>query len=160
MELEDNLYPADPHARYDLLERQLAAMLEDMPHRIAGLANAAALLNLALPGINWVGFYLRQGDRLILGPFQGKPACVEIPLGKGVCGTAAALGQPQRVGDVHSFPGHIACDSASRSELVLPLFKNGQVIGVLDIDSPHTNRFSPEDQAGLSRLLPLLEAIL
>ena len=153
-------FPRAPAALYPLLARQLRALTDGIPHLIANLANASALLGDALADINWVGFYLRRGEKLILGPFQGKPACVEIHWGRGVCGTAAETGLCQRVEDVHAFPGHIACDSASRSEIVLPLRKDGQVVGVLDIDSPSIARFTPEDEAGLMTLIPILEAIL
>lgn len=145
---------------YALLKVKLQARVEGIEDRIANLANASALLNEALDRINWVGFYIRRGDKLILGPFQGKPACVEIPWGKGVCGTAAATGETQRVADVHAFPGHIACDCQSRSEIVIPLFVRGEVAAVLDIDSPITDRFSAEDQEGLQALRPILEAVL
>lgn len=142
---------------FDLLCRQLSALTEDVPYPIANLANAAALLWESLPDINWAGFYILEGSNLILGPFQGKPACVRIPMGKGVCGTAAATGTPQIVPDVHAFPGHIACDSASRSEIVLPVYKNGVLYGVLDIDSPDPNRFTECDLQGLSQVVNLLE---
>ena len=145
---------------YRLLRQQLLALTEGVPHRIANLSNASALLWQSLPRINWAGFYLLEGDRLILGPFQGKPACIEIPLEKGVCGAAAARDCTQRVEDVHAFPGHIACDSASRSEIVIPLHRSGAVAAVLDIDSPFPGRFTPEDQAGLEDLVPILEAVL
>ena len=145
---------------YQLLCQQLNALVEGVPHRIANLSNASALLWQSLPRINWVGFYLREGDRLILGPFQGKPACIEIPLGKGVCGTAAAEDRTLRVENVHEFPGHIACDGASNAEIVLALHgADGWVTGVLDIDSPEIGRFTPEDQAGLEQLIPILEKI-
>ena len=147
-------------ALYEFLKIKLRAKTEGLPYPIANLANASALLWQALERINWVGFYLRQGDRLILGPFQGKPACVEIPWGTGDCGTAAQSGQTQRVEDVHAFPGHIACDSQSRSEIVIPLFQNGEVVAVLDIDSPEPGRFTKADQEGLEALIPLLESIL
>ncbi len=142
------------------LHTQLQALTEGVPYPIANLANAAALLWQELPNINWAGFYLLEADTLVLGPFQGKPACIEIPLGRGVCGTAAAQDQTIRVADVHTFPGHIACDSASRSEIVIPLRKNGQVIGVLDIDSPLPNRFSPADQTVLEAVAAILETSL
>ena len=145
---------------YRLLRQQLQSLTEGIPHRIANLSNASALLWQSLPRINWAGFYLLEGDRLILGPFQGKPACIEIPLEKGVCGAAAALDCTQRVEDVHAFPGHIACDSASRSEIVIPLHRAGAVAAVLDIDSPFPGRFTPEDQQGLEDLVPILEAVL
>jgi GAF domain-containing protein len=121
--------------------------------RIANAANLSALLYHALPDLNWCGFYLFDGRELVVGPFQGKPACVRIPIGKGVCGTAAAMRQTQRVDDVHAFPGHIACDAASRSELVVPLIDPaGNLVGVLDLDSPEPARFDADDQAGLERL--------
>ena len=156
---QDVLWPTAKQELYLLLEKQLLALVEDcLP--VSALANAAALLWEALPDINWAGFYLMKNDVLYLGPFQGKTACTMIPLGKGVCGTAAATRTIQLVEDVHAFPGHIACDSASRSEIVLPLRKDGQVVGVLDIDSPSIARFTPEDEAGLMTLVPILEAIL
>lgn len=153
-------YPREKERLYPLLEQQLLALTEGVPHQTANLANASALLMQALEQINWVGFYLLQEGTLVLGPFQGKPACIEIPVGKGVCGTAAALGETVRVEDVHAFPGHIACDSASNSEIVVPLKKNGAVVGVLDIDSPVTGRFTSEDQRGLEVLGRILEALL
>ncbi|MFT8870791.1 MAG: GAF domain-containing protein [Sporolactobacillus sp.] len=124
----------------------LTALIKDEPNQIANLANASALLNDVLEDINWVGFYVLKNGELVLGPFQGKPACVRIPLGKGVCGTAALNKEIVRVADVHAFPGHIACDPASRSEIVIPIFKADAMIGVLDVDSASINRFSEEDQ--------------
>ena len=147
----------DHTVNYPALLAQAAALVEGVPYRVANLANISALLWQNLPQINWAGFYLREGDRLILGPFQGKPACIRIPLGKGVCGTAAEENRTVRVEDVHCFPGHIACDADSNSEIVIPLRREGQVWAVLDIDSPLTGRFSPEDQAGLEALAGLLE---
>ncbi|MGE7928023.1 GAF domain-containing protein [Lysinibacillus xylanilyticus] len=135
--------------QYNTLAKQLDALLTGESDRIANLSNASALLNLFLPDINWVGFYVLQGEELVLGPFQGLPACVRIPIGRGVCGTAVKKEETIVVKDVHDFPGHIACDAASQSEIVIPLIKEGQVIGVLDIDSPIVNRFSKEDQEGL-----------
>ena len=143
---------------YDELNAQLKSLIEGVPYKIANLANASALLWQELEELNWAGFYLRQGDRLVLGPFQGKPACIQIPLGRGVCGTAAAAGTTQRVEDVHAFPGHIACDSASKSEIVVPVHRDGVVVAVLDIDSPVPNRFSEADRAGLEALVKALEA--
>ncbi|OAB54839.1 diguanylate cyclase [Leptolyngbya valderiana BDU 20041] len=137
---------------YDELVQQARGLLSGQAHRIANAANLSALIHHNLDRINWVGFYFLEGDELIVGPFQGKPACVRIEMGRGVCGTAAATRATQRVADVHAFEGHIACDPASRSELVVPLISNGQVIGVLDIDSPETDRFSAGDQAGLEAL--------
>lgn len=145
---------------YTTLNVQLRWLTKNVPHRIANLANAAALLYHTLPNLNWAGFYMLEGEKLILGPFQGKTACIEIPLGKGVCGTAAANNETLCVPDVHRFPGHIACDCASNSEIVIPLHKEGKVIGVLDIDSPEYRRFTPEDQAGLEAFAKSLEELL
>jgi len=145
---------------YDKLCSELRALTADVPHRIANLANASALIYERLEDLNWAGFYLLEGDKLILGPFQGKPACIEIPLGKGVCGTAVQEGKSQLVPDVHLFPGHIACDSASNSEIVVPLWVRGKIAGVLDIDSPWPGRFTEEDQAGLERAGELLGQML
>ena len=145
---------------YKLLNRQLSAVTEDVPYPMANLANAAALLWEALPEINWAGFYLMEGEKLVLGPFQGKVACVEIPIGRGVCGTAVAADATQIVPDVHAFPGHIACDSASNSEIVIPLRKNDKIIGVRDIDSPVFNRFSESDKAGLEMFAEILQSHL
>ncbi len=142
---------------YDLLIEQADALTQDIPHITANLANLSALLYTTLKDVNWAGFYLLEGGKLVLGPFQGNPACIEIPLGKGVCGAAAAEDKTQVVPDVHLFPGHIACDCASASEIVVPLHRGGQVVGVLDIDSPLTGRFSPEDKAGLERLAAVVE---
>jgi L-methionine (R)-S-oxide reductase len=140
---------------YRDLAEQLAALLADEKDRTANAANMAALIYHGLPDLNWAGFYLRQGGELVLGPFQGKPACVRIPLGKGVCGTAALRGATVLVSDVHDFPGHIACDPASRSELVVPLIERSEVSGVLDLDSPLLARFDEVDQAGCERLVAL-----
>ena len=147
-------------ANYDELIKQAEALIENVPHFTANLANLSALIYQALGDINWAGFYLTGGEKLVLGPFQGKPACIEIPYGKGVCGTAAAEDRTLRVDDVHLFKGHIACDSASRSEIVVPMHEGGRVSGVLDIDSPLPARFSPEDEAGLKRLAAAIEKIL
>ncbi len=154
------LWPEEKPALYHLLRQRLLALTDGVPYPMANLANASALLWDALADINWVGFYLMQEGKLVLGPFQGKPACVEIAVGKGVCGTAVAQDAVQLVPDVHAFPGHIACDGASRSEIVVPLHKDGAVAAVLDIDSPLTGRFDAEDRAGLLALAPLLEALL
>lgn len=143
---------------YEALNAQLSALIGGVPHRTANLANAAALLYHTLDGLNWAGFYLLERDTLVLGPFQGRPACIEIPAGRGVCGTAAAEGRTQRVPDVHQFPGHIACDSASNSELVVPIRAGSRIVGVLDLDSPQKGRFTPEDQAGLEEFVRVLEA--
>jgi GAF domain-containing protein len=134
------------------LARQLTALIGDERDAIANAANTAALLFDLLPDLNWAGFYLMKGGELVLGPFQGKPACIRIPLGRGVCGTAAATRQSQVVADVHAFPGHIACDAASRSELVVPLLKGEALIGVLDLDSPEPGRFGEADRVGAERL--------
>ena len=141
---------------YDLLGRQAAALTEGCPLPLPAMANAAALLWEALPDINWAGFYLAKGETLYLGPFQGKTACTVIPFGRGVCGTAAASRQVQLVADVHQFPGHIACDSASNSEIVLPLIVSGILVGVLDIDSPILNRFDASDSEGLTGIVRVL----
>jgi L-methionine (R)-S-oxide reductase len=137
---------------YDLLAAQLESLLADERDFIANAAQFAAFLFHELEGLNWAGFYLNKDEQLVLGPFQGKVACVRIPFGRGVCGTAASSRQTQRVEDVHAFPGHIACDSASNSELVVPLVKDGRLIGVLDLDSPQLARFSSADQLGIERL--------
>ncbi len=144
---------------YKLLKDQLEAFLDTDPFYVPAMSNASALLWEALPDINWAGFYIVRGDRLVLGPFQGKPACIHINRGKGVCGTAWAEDAVQLVPDVHEFPGHIACDSASRSEIVVPLHDAGKnVAGVLDIDSPLLARFTEEDRAGLVQFAKELEA--
>ena len=145
---------------YDKLCSELRALTADVPHKIANLANASALIYDRLEDLNWAGFYLLEGDKLVLGPFQGKPACIEIPVGKGVCGTAVQEGKSRLVPDVHLFPGHIACDSASNSEIVVPLWVRGRIAGVLDIDSPWPGRFTEEDQAGLERAGELLGQML
>ena len=137
---------------YDEVAQQLTGLLSGERDRIANAANMSALIFTSLPDLNWAGFYFLQGDTLVLGPFQGRPACVRIAMGKGVCGTAAATRQTQRVKDVNDFPGHIACDVASRSELVVPLIHDGRVIGVLDLDSPIPARFTQKDQDGIERL--------
>lgn len=143
---------------YKLMCAQTDALCEGCSLPLPALANCAALLWDTLEGINWAGFYLCKGDMLYLGPFQGKLACTMIPFGRGVCGTAAATRQIQLVPDVHQFPGHIACDTASNSEIVLPLVMDGRLLGVMDIDSPHFNRFDEEDAAGLSALCEALLA--
>ena len=142
---------------YDTLAAQLAALTEDVPYEIANLSNASALLWDTLPDINWAGFYKMEDGALVLYPFQGKPACIRIPVGRGVCGTAVAEDAVQLVYDVHQFPGHIACDSASNSEIVLPIHVNGQIWGVLDIDSPFIGRFTEDDRAGLQQFVAVLE---
>ena len=145
---------------YELLVSQAAALTEDERLVMPDLSNTAALLGESLTDINWAGYYLLREDVLILGPFWGRPACIRIPLGKGVCGTAAAEDRVQCVKDVHSFPGHIACDSRSRSEIVVPIHHEGKVIGVLDIDSPVKDRFSEEDEKGLEAFVRVLEKYL
>ena len=142
---------------YDLLKAQIQSFAEADGWYVPLMANAAALLFEALTDVNWAGFYLLRGDRLVLGPFQGKAACIHIPLGKGVCGTAAQQDETQLVPDVHAFPGHIACDSASNSELVVPIHRHGAVVAVLDIDSPVLNRFSEADRTGLEAFVRVLE---
>jgi len=138
---------------YPLLVAQLQALLAGERDFIANAAQFSAFLFQELSDLNWAGFYMARGEELVLGPFQGKVACVRIPFGRGVCGAAAATGQTQRVEDVHAFAGHIACDSASNSELVVPLFKDGRLLGVLDLDSPRLARFSAEDQIGIEQLV-------
>lgn len=145
---------------YPDLCRNLQSLVADIPYPIANLANASALLWQYLPDINWVGFYIMEDGALVLGPFQGKPACIRIPVGRGVCGTAVAQDAVQLVPDVHAFPGHIACDSASRSEIVLPLHRNGEIYGVLDIDSPFVERFTQQDRQGLEQVVAILENAL
>lgn len=143
-------------ALYDELARELDALLSGEPDPVANAANAAAAIYHALPELNWAGFYFLRGDELVLGPFQGRPACVRIPLGKGVCGTAAARRQSVLVPDVEAFPGHIACDAASRSELVVPLVAGDVLLAVLDLDSPVLGRFDEADQAGCERLAAVI----
>ena len=157
MEKHIDFYPEDKEAMYALLAKQLKALTEGESNPIPNLANASALIFYALKDINWAGFYLLEDKTLVLGPFQGKTACIRIPLGRGVCGTAAVQDEIQLIADVHAFPGHIACDSASNAEIVLPIHQNGQVIGVLDIDSPVYNRFDETDKAGLQTLVMILE---
>ena len=142
---------------YKMLNKKLEALIEGVPHLISNLANASALLYEELPDLNWAGFYLLEGEKLVLGPFQGKTACIEIPLGRGVCGTAAQQDKTQLVPNVHEFPGHIACDGASNSEIVVPIHLNGRFFGVLDIDSPQFSRFSEEDREGLEAFVRVLE---
>jgi GAF domain-containing protein len=146
------------------LYRDLASALDGLdagePDAIANMANAAALIWETLPDVNWVGFYRNVGGELVLGPFQGRPACIRIKFGDGVCGVAAQSRKVQRVEDVNAFPGHIACDSASASEIVVPLIRDGELLGVLDIDSPRTGRFTEEDEAGCVRLGEILSRVL
>lgn len=149
-------YTKNREENYEMLKKQLHALIHDESNQIANLSNAAALLNQFLDRINWVGFYLMENGELVLGPFQGLPACVRIPVGKGVCGTAVSKQETLRVADVHQFPGHIACDAASQSEIVIPLVKGEKVIGVLDIDSPEKDRFDELDQAKLEEFTAIL----
>ena len=143
---------AKPELYADLIAAALA-LTDGEPDAVANMANLAALIWQSLPRLNWAGFYRRIGDELVLGPFIGKPACIRIPLGQGVCGTAAASGLTQLVPDVHAFPGHIACDAASRSELVVPVLRDGAVIGVIDLDSPDLARFDQQDAEGMAALV-------
>ena len=145
---------------YEMLVRSVQALTEGIPYETANLANVSALLWQELPEINWVGFYKMVDGQLVLGPFQGKVACVLIPVGKGVCGTAVAEDKTQLVYDVHRFPGHIACDCASNSEIVVPIHVNGEIWGVLDIDSPHVGRFTEIDKDGLEEVVKALENAL
>ncbi|GGP73960.1 GAF domain-containing protein [Shewanella ulleungensis] len=145
---------------YQTLNRQAQALLEGEDDLIAGMANFSALLNDNLADLNWAGFYIKRADQLVLGPFQGKVACTRIDMGKGVCGTAAALNETQRVADVHQFDGHIACDSASNSEIVIPVRRGDEVVAVLDIDSPLLNRFDEDDQIGLEMMVKSFESCL
>ncbi|MFC4801098.1 MULTISPECIES: GAF domain-containing protein [Neobacillus] len=150
------MYKGTREENYELVKKQLHALIHDEKNQIANLSNASSLLNQFLDRINWVGFYLMEDGELVLGPFQGLPACVRIPVGKGVCGTAVQKAETLRVADVHQFPGHIACDAASQSEIVIPLVKGDQVIGVLDIDSPEKNRFDELDQEKLEEFVSIL----
>ncbi|MFH4930449.1 GAF domain-containing protein [Staphylococcus cohnii] len=142
---------------YDLLQKQVSSLIEDESNMIAILSNVSALLNDSIDQINWIGFYLVEDNELILGPFQGHPACVHIAIGKGVCGTAVAQDKTQLVEDVNAFPGHIACDANSKSEIVVPIHKDNNVIGVLDIDAPITNHFNNEDKQGLEAIVKIIE---
>ena len=153
-------FAADPALPKPELYRELLAAADALtagePDAVANMANVAALIWQLVPGLNWAGFYRLQGETLVLGPFQGKPACIRIPLGQGVCGTAAATLTSQRVADVHAFPGHIACDAASRSELVVPVLRGGEALAVIDLDSPTPDRFDAQDQAGIEALAALV----
>lgn len=150
----------DRNIDYEKLVAQLEALTLDVPYETANLANAAALIWQELPDINWAGFYKMIDGVLVLGPFQGKPACIRIPVGRGVCGTAVAENKTQLVYDVHQFPGHIACDSASNSEIVIPIRVKGEIWGVLDIDSPYVGRFTEADRTGLEGAAAVLEKVL
>ena len=145
---------------YKLLCAQMASLTENVPHEVANLANASALIWQTLPDINWAGFYKMENGILVLGPFQGKPACIEIGVGRGVCGAAVAEDRTQLVYDVHEFPGHIACDCASNSEIVVPIHVRGKIWGVLDIDSPKVGRFTQADKEGLEAVAKILEQVL
>lgn len=151
-----DIQASDKPGVYAELDDQLRAMLTGERDWLANLANTAALIFHSLPDLNWAGFYLLRGNELVLGPFQGNPACVRIAIGRGVCGTAAAERRSVLVPDVHAFPGHIACDSASRSELVVPLLRGDRLLGVLDLDSPSEGRFDDQDRAGCERLMSAL----
>ena len=150
------MYKGTKEATYSLVQKQLRSLLEGEQNQIANLSNASSLLNQFLENTNWVGFYLIDSKELVLGPFQGLPACVRIPFGKGVCGTSASERKTMRIEDVHAFPGHIACDAASRSEIVVPIVKDDKLIGVLDIDSPITSRFDEVDQEQLEKYVEIL----
>lgn len=154
---QETVYPKEKTDAYRMMARMLRSLIEDERDPIANMANMSALLFDALEEINWAGFYLFKKDTLVLGPFQGKPACIRIPLGRGVCGTAAAEGRTVLVRDVHAFAGHIACDGASQSEIVVPLVQGKRLLGVLDIDSPSLARFDEEDQAGLEKMASILK---
>ncbi|MEX6499062.1 GAF domain-containing protein [Staphylococcus warneri] len=145
------------NTNYDLLQKQLISLIEDESNLIAILSNTSALLNDHLDQVNWVGFYLIENNELILGPFQGHPACVHIQIGKGVCGTAVSNNETQVVKDVHQFPGHIACDANSNSEIVIPIHKDNKIIGVLDIDAPIKSRFNDEDRKKLEKVVSIIE---
>ena len=151
---------ADTATMYCDLASALEGLVAGETDAVANMANAAALIWETLPDLNWAGFYRNVGGELVLGPFQGRPACIRIKFGDGVCGVAAETRQLQRIEDVHAFPGHIACDSASNSEIVVPLIRDGELLGVLDLDSPSTGRFTAEDEAGCSRLGQILERVL
>lgn len=145
---------------YQMVASQLAALMDGVPYEVANLSNASALLWQEMPDLNWVGFYKMVDGALVLGPFQGKPACIRITVGRGVCGTAVAENRVQRVEDVHQFPGHIACDGASNSEIVLPVYQGDKIWGVLDIDSPLFGRFTEADQEGLEQVAAVLSKML
>jgi GAF domain-containing protein len=156
---QSHIDPTQPKSvLYRQLVEELRGLIAGEPDWIANLANSAALIYHSLPELNWAGFYLLKDGELVVGPFQGKPACVRIAIGKGVCGTAAAQRKTQLVRDVHEFPGHIACDAASSSEIVVPMIKNGELLGVLDLDSPKLARFDEDDQKGLEEFVAALLA--
>lgn len=145
---------------YEVLRKQVSGLLTEEPYYVAAMSNISSVLKDALPDINWAGFYILRGGRLVVGPFQGKPACIHIGIGSGVCGCCVRQDRTIAVADVHAFPGHIACDSASNSEIVIPIHCGGRVAAVLDIDSPLLDRFSEEDRTGLERIVSLMEKML
>ncbi|MRN55529.1 GAF domain-containing protein [Paenibacillus monticola] len=153
-------YDGTRSEQFEAVLVQLGALMKDEPNVIANLANASALLKHSLPDTNWAGFYLYDGKELVLGPFQGLPACIRIPLNRGVCGTAATERRTLVVGDVHAFPGHISCDAASNSEIVVPLLKNDQLLGVMDIDSPLKHRFDDEERRFLERFAAMVSGVM
>lgn len=157
---QTSIYSGNQVKDYELLLQQTKALLDGEPDHIANLSNASALLNQLLENVNWVGFYIYKDNELVLGPFQGLPACIRIPYGKGVCGTAIETKETQVVADVNAFPGHIACDSASQSEIVVPLIVNNEVYGVLDIDSPSTNRFDETDKEYIEKFAGIVQTYL
>ena len=159
MSFTSMIYSEDMEEFYELVKLQVQGLTEDVPYFIANMSNISALLNDALDNINWVGFYFMKNGKLVLGPFQGKPACIEIEIGRGVCGTAVKEDQIQLIQDVHQFPGHIACDSASNSEIVIPMHVNGNIVGVLDIDSPMIGRFTEADRDGLKNIVEMIESM-
>ena len=160
MSYDFKIAAADTPTLYRDLASALEGLVSGEPDPVANMANAAALIWESLPDLNWAGFYRNVGGELVLGPFQGRPACIRIPFGQGVCGAAAATLEVQRIDDVHAFDGHIACDAASNSELVVPIVRNGELIAVLDLDSPKTARFTAEDEAGCVKLAEILAGAL
>lgn len=160
MSFQTAAYEGTRQEQYNTVLSQLKGLIYDEPNAIANMANASALLNVFLHDINWVGFYIYDGKELVLGPFQGLPACIRIGIGRGVCGTSAEQRRTLRVENVNEFPGHIACDEATKSEIVVPIVKNGELFGVLDIDSPHLSRFDQEDQEFLEQFVEILSTQL
>ena len=156
--MEQYFFSDNKEENYKLMVNAVKAYIHGEPNVIANLSNISSILNEYVTDINWVGFYLMENDELVLGPFQGKPACIRIPVGRGVCGTTAKKGETIIVEDVHQFPGHIACDSASNSEIVIPIFKNDEVFGVLDVDSPEFNRFGKLEKKYLEEVVKIFEA--
>ena len=151
---------SDKPELYAFLSQAIEGLVNDEPDGVANMANIAAAIWQFVPNLNWAGFYRNLNDELVLGPFMGKPACIRIPFGQGVCGTAAATAETQLVGDVHAFPGHIACDADSRSELVVPVLRDGRVIAVIDLDSPSPNRFDGQDAEGIERIAAIAAAVI